>query len=118
MNEHGTIAWSELMTIKVEGAKSFYAKTVGVTSDAFPDASSGYHVAMAGGKPAWGLMDMTGHEMPGSKPVWFTSMAADDVDSRLKLLLDEAGAVWKEPFDIPQVGRIAIVRDATGAELG
>ncbi len=61
MTEHGMITWSELMTTEVEKAKAFYETTLGVSFEPFAaDAEGRYHVAMAGGKPAWGLMDMTG----------------------------------------------------------
>lgn len=117
MVEHGMICWSELMTTEVEKAKEFYARTLGVSFDGFdPTGEGSYWVAMAGGKPAWGLMDMTAR--PGGPTGWFTYIAVDDVDARVKQA-EQAGARLCMPiFDIPTVGRIAILEDATGALIG
>ncbi len=117
MSEHGMITWSELMTTEVEKAKDFYGKTLGVTFEGFdPSGEGNYWVAMAGGKPAWGIMDMSGK--PGGPSGWLTYIAVDDVDARVKAA-EAAGAQLCMPvFDIPTVGRIAILIDTTGAMIG
>ena len=116
MAEHGMITWSELMTTEVDKAKDFYAKTLGVIFDKFNDPEGKYWVAMSGGKPAWGIMDMTAR--PGGPTGWFTYIAVDDVDERVKAAV-EAGATLCMPiFDIPAVGRIAILQDVTGSLIG
>lgn len=116
MNNHGMITWSELMTTEVEKAKAFYASTLGVTFEKFADPEEKYWIAMADGKPAWGLMDMTGR--PGGPTGWFTYIAVDDVDARVKAA-EAAGATLCMPvFDVPTVGRIAILQDATGSMIG
>lgn len=116
MTAHGTIAWSELMTTEVDKAKAFYGKTLGVAFEPFDTGDGKYWIAMAGGKPAWGIMDMTAR--PGGPTGWFTYIAVDDVDQRVKAL-GEAGATLCMPvFDVPTVGRIAILQDATGALIG
>ena len=38
---HGTFYWNELMTRDVEGAKKFYADTLGWSYDAMPMAGGG-----------------------------------------------------------------------------
>ena len=49
---------------------------------------------------------------------WFAYIAVDDLDKRLKKLKDAGGKVIREPWDVPGVGRIAIVCDAGGAAQG
>lgn len=118
MMEHGMTAWSELMTTEVDKAKDFYAKTLGVTFDSFdPTGEGNYWVAMAGGKPAWGIMDMTGRPDAGPSG-WFTYIAVDDVDARVKQAEAAGGKLLMPAFDIPTVGRIAILQDVTGAMIG
>jgi len=116
MAEHGMITWSELMTTEVDKAKAFYEKALGVSFDKFNDPEGKYWVAMPGGKPAWGLMDMTGRS--GGPTGWFTYIAVDDVDARVKKAEDAGGKLCMPVFDIPTVGRIAILEDATGALIG
>lgn len=117
MIEHGMITWSELMTTEPDKAKAFYEKSLGVSFDTFGDPDGKYWVAMAGGKPAWGLMDMRGR--PDAGPAsWVTYIAVDDVDKRAAAA-EKAGAKLMAPiFDIPTVGRIAMLQDGSGAMVG
>ena len=115
---HGAFMWNELMTADVEKAKSFYAKTIGWTMEEMKMPSGSYWIAKAGGTPVAGLMNMTGMVPPGTPPHWFSYIEVDDVDRRAKDVTANGGKVHREPFDIPDVGRIAIVADATGAMVG
>ncbi len=115
---HGAFMWNELMTADVEKAKSFYAKTIGWTMEEMKMPSGSYWIAKAGGTPVAGLMNMTGMVPPGTPPQWFSYIEVDDVDRRAKDVESNGGKVHRPPFDIPDVGRIAIVADATGAMLG
>jgi hypothetical protein len=49
---------------------------------------------------------------------WFAYIAVDDLDNRLKKLKQAGGTVHREPWDIPGIGRIAIVGDAAGIGQG
>ena len=118
MSEHGMFTWNELWTHKVEEAKAFYAKTIGWSFDAMPMGDRTYWVAKANGKPAGGIMDVSGYELPGAPPRWVSYLAVDDVDERLKGLSKAGGKVVRDPFDIPGVGRIALVEDSAGAKMG
>jgi hypothetical protein len=116
MTDTGTVVWSELMTNEAEKAKAFYARTLGVGFQAFGEANPGYWIATLNGRPAWGIMDMT--RTPGGPSGWFTYMAVDDVDARVRAALVEGAELVMPVFDIPTVGRIAILRDPTGAIIG
>jgi hypothetical protein len=63
-------------------------------------------------------MDMKGVTPPGVPPHWFSYIEVDDVDARTAKVKASGGQVMREPFDIPGVGRIAIIADATGAHVG
>ncbi len=115
---HGSFAWNELMTNDVEKAKAFYAKTIGWSIEEMPMPSGTYWLAKLDGKPVAGMMAMAGTVPPGTPPHWFAYLEVDDVDARLKKVAANGGKVVREPFDIPGVGRIAILADATGAMLG
>lgn len=116
MSDNGVVYWSELMTTEVEAAKAFYGQTLGLTFEAFGDGNPGYWIALRDGRPAWGIMDMTGR--PGGPSGWFTYLTVDDVDAKV-VAAEEAGAQLRMPiFDVPMVGRIAILQDPTGAIIG
>ena len=116
MTDTGIVIWSELMTTEVEKAKAFYGNTLGLAFQAFGDSNPGYWLATLGGKPVWGIMDMTGK--PGGPSGWFTYMSVDDVDARVTAALAAGAELCMPVFEVPTVGRIAILQDPTGAIIG
>ena len=114
---HGAFGWNELMTTDVEKAKSFYAKTIGWAIEEMKMLGGSYWIAKADGKMVAGIMS-TAMIPPGTPSHWFAYIEVDDVDARVKGVAPSGGKVVREPFDIPDVGRIAIVADATGAMVG
>lgn len=120
MAGHGHFHWNELMTWDVEKAKDFYQRSLGWTFDEMPMADGGtYNVAMAGGQPAGGIFQMqNGVGMDNMPSHWFAYLEVDDLDHRLEALRENGGTVEREPFEVPGVGRIALVADPTGARMG
>ena len=117
---HGKVWWSELMTRDPEAAKKYYADTCGWEFDEMPNVDGGiYLIGMAHGKPTAGILDMTGvPHLDGIPPHWFTYFAVDDVDGAVASSKAMGGSIRRDLFDIPGVGRIAIVEDPTGAVMG
>jgi predicted enzyme related to lactoylglutathione lyase len=118
---HGKVCWNELNTRDAKGACDFYAATCGWTYDRMPlDGGTGdYFVAMRDGVPTAGILNIT--TIPGMeqvRPHWFTYFAVDDVDTSAKASEAAGARVQRAPWDIPGVGRIAIIQDPTGATLG
>jgi predicted enzyme related to lactoylglutathione lyase len=105
------------MTTEVEKAREFYGKTLGLTFTGFdPSGGGNYWVAMAEGDAVRGLMDMTSR--PGGPTGWFTYLAVDDVDARVAEAEAAGGKLLMPIFDVPSVGRIAVLQDPTGAVIG
>ncbi|MDT8853965.1 VOC family protein [Paracoccaceae bacterium Fryx2] len=116
---HGMIWWSELMTREPEAATAYYGSVAGWTFADMPMEGGAYMVASREGRPVAGIMDMT--DLPGMDelpPHWFTYIAVDDVEAAVAATLAAGGAVIKDVFSVPEVGRIAIISDPTGAALG
>jgi uncharacterized protein len=118
MTPHGNFHWNELMTRDVEKAKSFYTKTIGWKFEGMPMPSGNYWIAMVDGKPAGGMFPMNGPEFKGVPEHWMSYLAVDDVDARVKKAVAAGAKVMREPFDVPQVGRIAILQEPGGAMIG
>jgi predicted enzyme related to lactoylglutathione lyase len=116
MTDTGTVIWSELMTTEVEKAKAFYGDTLDLGFETFGDSNPGYWLATLDGRPIWGLMDMT--QRPGGPTGWFTYMIVDDVDARVKAAQAAGAELCMPIFEVPTVGRIAILQDPTGAIIG
>ena len=116
---HGNFCWNELRTRDVERAKRFYKDTIGWTFEAAetPDGKP-YWVAKAGGKPAAGMFLLTSPEFDKVPESWMSFLAVDDVDKRVAKAI-KAGAKLVMPiFDVPNVGRIAMLREPGGAGIG
>lgn len=116
--QNGVFGWNELMTTDVDAAMAFYAATVGWTFDEMKMGFSTYWLAKTNGRPACGIMDMTGVAAPGVAPHWFSYIVVDDLDARVVNVEPAGGVIQRKPFFIPGVGRIAIISDSTGATVG
>ena len=84
-----------------------------------PDGQGEYHVASVDGNMVAGMLDMTG--LPGMDQMpahWFTYLGVDDVDAAVEATVAAGGKVQRPPWDIPTVGRIAVVEDSGGASFG
>jgi predicted enzyme related to lactoylglutathione lyase len=116
---HGMIWWSELMTRDGAKARAYYETVAGWSFSAMPMGDSEYLMASLGGKPVAGIMDMSGMpEMEGVPVDWFTYIAVDDVDKAVAQTRAAGGQVMRDVFEVPGIGRIAIVTDPTGAAVG
>jgi predicted enzyme related to lactoylglutathione lyase len=116
---HGTFAWNELASTDIEKARAFYAETLGWAFQEFPLPSGSYWVAMAGDKVVAGLGGMETASLPGeTSSHWFSFIEVDDVDARVEKAVALGATVLDPPTDVPNVGRVAVLRDPTGAAIG
>ncbi|MFT5507283.1 MAG: putative enzyme related to lactoylglutathione lyase [Hyphomicrobiaceae bacterium] len=118
MPGHGTFHWNELMTGDVEAAKAFFAETVGWEFDGMPMPEGMYWVAKVDDQPVAGIMAMTDDVPKGVPPHWLPYLEVDDIDVRLAKIKAAGGEVLRDVFEVPQVGRFAILKDSTGAAMG
>lgn len=116
---HGTFAWNELTSTDVEQAKSFYEATLGWSFEEFPIPEGRYWVATVESKYVAGLGGLEVGAIPDAKSsYWFSFIEVDDVDTRLASAVAHGAAVIRQAVDVPNVGRVAVLRDPTGAPLG
>jgi uncharacterized protein len=117
---HGTFYWNELMTRDVEGAKKFYADTLGWSYDAMPMPGGGgsYWLAMMDGEPVGGILDISAPDFGQVPESWMSYIAVDDVDARVAKAVKAGAKLMKPVFDVPGVGRIAILLQPDGAGVG
>lgn len=121
MTVHGQVHWSELMTRSASDARSFFASVVGWSIEEWPMGESGappYLVCMADGKPAAGIFDTTSPEFDGVPDQWMTYVHVDDVDAACDRVKAAGGQVLRPSFEVPGVGRIAMIADPSGAAVG
>jgi predicted enzyme related to lactoylglutathione lyase len=118
MWSHGSFYWNELMTRDVERAKTFYAEAIGWTFEGMPHETGTYWVAKLADRPVGGIIEMKGPAFEGLPESWMSYLAVDDVDARTRKATAAGGMVLRAPFDVPNVGRIVILREPGGAAIG
>ena len=110
--KQGEIHWSELVSADVEASKKFFSEVVGWKINGMPMPNGTYNVCTVDDVPVAGIMGIeqieADHEI---QPHWMTYIAVDDVDAAAAKVAGSGGTLVREPFDIPGVGRIAIVMD-------
>ncbi|WP_293676155.1 VOC family protein [uncultured Phenylobacterium sp.] len=118
MSDHGRWIWYELITPDMDGAKRFYGDLLGWTAQDLPPMADGepYAVLSADGNGVAGIMNL-GEAMKaeGMPPNWTGYICVDDCDAASAKVKSLGGSVRREAWDIPGIGRIAIVADPAGA---
>jgi predicted enzyme related to lactoylglutathione lyase len=116
---HGSFHWNELRSRDVERAKQFYRNTIGWSYEPMqtPDGRT-YWVAMSGGKPVAGIFSLTSPEFDGVPESWMSFLAVDDVDKRVAKAVKAGARLVMPIFDVPNVGRIAMLMEPSGAGIG
>jgi predicted enzyme related to lactoylglutathione lyase len=110
----GKIVWHALLTNDVEGAKRFYGGLCGWSFEA-TGKHSPYTTIRAGAQNIGTIVEVK--DTRGMHITqWLSFMSVDDVD-RAAGLCGESGVVLRGPLDLPGFGRVALVKDATGAPL-
>jgi predicted enzyme related to lactoylglutathione lyase len=117
--KHGEFYWNELMTRDVERDKKFYADTLGWNFDAMPTADGGtYWIAKSGADIVGGIFDIGAPQFGSVPESWMSYIAVDDVDGRVKKAQNCGATLMKPIFDVPGVGRIAVLKEPGGAGIG
>ena len=113
VNEPGGFTWNELITDKPESALALYEAVVGLTHSTMEMApGQNYTLLKADGTDVGGCMEPP---MPGVTNHWHVYFAVDDTDATAAKAAAKGGQVAVEPFDIPSVGRSAVLTDPQGA---
>jgi predicted enzyme related to lactoylglutathione lyase len=117
-NDHGHFIWYELMSPDIAAAKRFYGEVVGWTAQDMPMPDMTYTLFNVSGAGVAGAMALTAeNKVQGIPPNWTGYVCVDDCDAAAAKAKSLGGSVMREPFDIPGVGRIAIIADPHGAVI-
>ncbi|NIJ67103.1 hypothetical protein FHR20_004081 [Sphingomonas leidyi] len=116
MNAHGSFIWYELVTGDSAKAKAFYDSVCGWNIDAQPaPGGMDYRMINAADGQAGGVMQLNADMIAGgARPTWLGYLGVDDVDASVAAVVAAGGQVHLPAFDIPDVGRLAMVTDPQG----
>jgi predicted enzyme related to lactoylglutathione lyase len=111
----GVFVWDELGTTDVDGAQRFYEAVFGWTASDMGAEYGGYRIFNRGETGVAGFMSLPDDSIP---PHWQPYVAVEDPDATAAKAKELGGDALMEPMDVPQVGRLAVLRDPQGATFG
>lgn len=111
----GTLSWTDLATSDPEAAKGFYTTLFGWEYDDRPipeEAGGGtYTMLTKNGKEVAALSAARG----GGPSYWTSYVTVESADDSAAKAKELGATVMMEPFDVLDVGRMAVIQDPTGA---
>jgi predicted enzyme related to lactoylglutathione lyase len=113
-NEPGTLNWNQCQTPDPARAADFYAAVLGYGVDEVDvGGSQPFRVLQVEGKAVAGVREPI--PQMGGAPQWSVVFSVANTDETVAKAQELGGEVLVEPRDLPDIGRIAVLRDAVGA---
>lgn len=115
---HGTFSWVELSTTDTEAAKSFYGALLGWETEDSPVPGGVYTMCKKGDAYVAAIQSLQ-EEMAsqGHPPFWMSYVSVDSVDKTAAQVEELGGKILAPPFDVMDVGRMAVIQDPGKAAL-
>ena len=111
--EPGRFCWNELVAVDEASAKTFYTSLFGWTTEAF-GGDQDYTLFKKGEDKVGGMMKCPQSGLPAH---WLPYVLVEDVDTIAAKAKALGGKVVVDPFDVPTIGRMAVLLDPQGAEI-
>jgi predicted enzyme related to lactoylglutathione lyase len=107
--------WHELVTSDQQKSGEFFCELLGWKSSEVDAGDFGvYTLFKKGNTDVAGMMNPT-QDTPGKGSYWHSYIAVENVDLCIEKTPKLGGKVIVQPHEVPDVGRICIVEDPTGA---
>lgn len=110
-DEVGALCWNELQARNLDAAKTFYPALFGWEMKDSPE----YTEWRAGGQSIGGMLPSHAPEPVPS--FWLPYFAVADCDAAVARAQSLGGSVFAPAFDVPNVGRMAVLGDPQGAHF-
>lgn len=114
----GAFIWYELMTTDADAAGRFYSAVVPGwrLGERMPGDVDYRGIERSDGGNAGGVLQLDDSmRTQGARPTWLGYINVDDVDDAVRSIEQAGGKALMPAFDVPNVGRIAMVSDPQGA---
>ncbi len=118
--EQGQFCWISLEARDLDEARRFYRELFGWQSQdvELPDGPRAAEFTLDGRRVA-GASQMPQQRVDRDQPaVWRSYIRVDDLESTCARVTELGGEITLSATDVQQLGRTALVRDPTGAEVG
>jgi hypothetical protein len=110
----GTPSWVDHAAKDLAGSNSFYSTLFGWKAEDQGEEMGHYTIFRKGGKSVAGNMTT----MEGQPSAWVSYVCVDDADATTDLAKKAGAAVFVEPMDVSDIGRMAVFADPSGAVIG
>jgi predicted enzyme related to lactoylglutathione lyase len=123
----GSVWWSELVAVDPVQARAFHTKILGWTAKvvAVEDntrppnpGEEEYTLFLRNGQEVAGLTKAIAGEANGLRPGWLPYVQVTSVDDAVTETLKTGGKVLRFPIDVAKVGRLAVIEDLSGTQIG
>jgi uncharacterized protein len=116
----GVPCWVDTLQPDPEAAMRFYGELFGwefkSPAQTTEEPSSRYYVATLRGKEVAGIGTLPPEDQ-SAPAVWNTDVAVASVEDSVSRVASAGGEIVLGPIDAPPAGRVAVIRDPTGAAL-
>lgn len=115
----GSFCWAEVATLQTKQTKTFYGQLFGWTFEDRPTGEFGvYTMCKLGGQELAGLFELPPEMQKQGVPAhWMSYIAVESADAAAQKIQQHGGKVLQGPFDVLEVGRMAVCQDPTGASF-
>jgi predicted enzyme related to lactoylglutathione lyase len=113
----GTFSWTDLTTPDQAGAKEFYTGLFGWEAVDNPIGENAvYSMMLLDGKPVAAISPQPEQQREaGVPPMWNSYVTVESADDTARRAKELGAHVHAEPFDVLDVGRMAVIQDPQGA---
>jgi uncharacterized protein len=108
----GTFVWHEQVSSDPKRAQEFYTKLFGWETEVFKPGEADYKMISSDGQTHGGFSKA----MEGAPPPhWLSHVRVENVDETIEKAKGAGGTLAAGPFEMSEVGRMAIITDPQGA---
>ena len=111
----GSVHWVELHSKDIAADLAWLGAAFGFETDEMDMPDGKYNILKHGGEMRGGAMPQKQDEAPS---MWLTWIEVKSVDDTLKRVESNKGKTIAPAFDVPNIGRLAIVQDPAGGVIG
>ena len=111
----GTPSWVDHGAKDLAASNAFYSNLFGWEAEDQGEEMGHYTILRKSGKTVAGNMTVM---MEGQPSAWVSYISVDDADATIDLAKKAGAAVFVEPMDVSDIGRMAVFADPNGAAIG
>jgi uncharacterized protein len=113
----GNFVWIELTTTDQSAAQRFYSSLLGWQhQDSVMGPDMTYTMFRLSGRDVGGAYTMKAEERQmGIPPNWLLYIGVENADETVAQIIEHGGNPMSPAFDVPNVGRMAVIQDPAGA---